>query len=764
MSLRETVSESPDSRPDEDRILPIVQEYQAAWESGRPPSRREFLRRYPDLAEALLPYLDALDAMHAVVPVLHSGEETESTRDNLTSEALGDFRIVREIGRGGMGIVYEAIQMSLGRRVALKVLPFAATLDSRQLQRFKNEAQAAASLHHTHIVPVYAVGCERGLHFYAMQLIDGRTLDSVIGELRDQLGLGQEFDNASTVLARTGTTGSLRTSRGRESFRRAAEIAEQVADALEYAHNAGIIHRDIKPTNLLLDTKGQVWVTDFGLAQISADSSLTRTGDLIGTLRYMSPEQAAGQHLHVDQRTDVYSLGATLYELLTLRPVFTSSDRQTLLRQVLNEEPIPPRVIDRSIPVELETIVLKALAKSPQERYTTAGEMAADLRRFLDERPIMARRPTWIERTRKWMRRHPAIVGSGLGLLVLSTIGLSVSTALIWRAREQTHKALLAERQRAWEAEQRFQLARRSVDALVQMAEQEMGDAPHLMSLRKRMLELALEYYQEFIELRQDDPSAAAELSETKARIERVISDLALMQGVNHISLLNDPFVLKDLQVTPEQMRKIEELKNRLVSGRVEPFRDFRRLTPEERRERFLELARTNDAEVQAILKPEQVRRLRQIALQKQGPMVFREADIAAALRLTPEQRSRIQAIEAETFFFRGDGRPGSPSSSLRRISDDQIRSAMKRIMTLLTPEQNQRWRDLTGEPFDGPLLPIMVRLGGPGSIGGPDGGRPGPEGPTMRPFGPHSGFDGPRPHPDRPPRHESETPPAKDP
>jgi serine/threonine protein kinase len=745
MKPTEAQTASAHPEPEDPRILRIVQAYQAALESGKRPLRSDLLRKFSDIADQLKPYLDALDAMHAIAPltVLPTSASFETENESLAGKPLGDFQIVREIGRGGMGVVYEAVQMSLGRRVALKVLPFAATLDSRQLQRFKIEAQAAASLHHTHIVPVYAVGQERGLHFYAMQLIEGRTLDSLIAELRDQVGMQDVFDNASTVVARTGTLGNLQTCRNRESFRRAAEIAEQVADALDYAHNAGVIHRDIKPTNLLIDARGHVWVTDFGLAQISADSSLTQTGDLLGTLRYMSPEQAAGKHFQVDHRADVYSLGATLYELLTLKPVFTAADRQTLLQQVLHDEPSPPRSVDRAIPVDLETIVLKALAKSPHDRYASAGEMAADLRRFLDERPILARRPTWWERVRKWMRRHPAAVVTAVVFLVFSTSGLSVSTALIWRAREQTREALHAERLRASEAEQRFQLARRSVNALIQIAEQEISEAPHLMGLRKRMLELALEYYQEFIDLQQNNPSPAAELEETKVRLERVVADLALMQGANHIFLLADPAVLEDLKITADQKAKIDEFTQiQAATHRLEPFRDFRRLSPEERQQRLLELARAIDAELQTILNPEQVRRLRQIALQRQGPHAFREADIAAALRLTAVQRSKIRAIEAETFLppTDRDERLDSPREQ-RMVFEDRWRAALAQIMQLLTPEQQQIWREMTGEPFRGPLTPGMGRPRGVRGAGGPDGPRDA-DGPRVRPPGPHPLFD----------------------
>ena len=263
---------------------------------------------------------------------------------------LGDFRILREVGRGGMGVVYEAIQRSLNRRVALKVLPFAAAMDPTQLRRFQTEALAAAQLHHTHIVPVYSVGCERGVHYYAMQFIEGQTLAQVIAERRrraqgpgrgprsapvsgrrpagtEGLPLESRFRRKSgPAEAGTPTPGpgqasgsATPSSRSREFFRTVAALGIQAAEALDHAHKLGIVHRDIKPANLLLDVQGKLWITDFGLVRLQDDAGLTMTGDLLGTLRYMSPEQALAKRGYLDHRTDIYSLGATLYELLTLR-------------------------------------------------------------------------------------------------------------------------------------------------------------------------------------------------------------------------------------------------------------------------------------------------------------------------------------------------------------------------------------------------------------------------------------------------------------
>ena len=358
---------------------------------------------------------------------------------------LGDFRIVREVGRGGMGVVYEAEQLSLGRRVALKVLSFASALDPRQLQRFRTEAQAAAQLHHTNIVPVYAVGCERGVHFYAMQLIDGQTLAEVIRGVRRLSGL-EAADGCPTGPAVAETDGPLaalstvRSAQGRAYFATVADLGVQAALALDHAHQVGVVHRDVKPANLLVDGRGGLWVTDFGLAHVRGDVQLTLTGDLVGTLRYMSPEQALGRPAVIDHRTDVYSLGATLYELLTLEPAYGGTDRQELLRRIATDDPRPPRRVNRAVPAELETIVLKAMAKSPEDRYPSARELADDLGRFLRHEPIRARRPSAAQVARKWARRHRTLVlaaGGGVVLaLTVAVLVLAAKNAEV-RAREE---------------------------------------------------------------------------------------------------------------------------------------------------------------------------------------------------------------------------------------------------------------------------------------------------------------------------------------
>ena len=428
-----------------------------------------------------------------------------------------------------MGVVYEAEQISLRRRVALKVLPFAAAIDPRRLQRFKTEALAAAHVQHEKIVPVHAVGCERGVHYYAMQFIEGQSLAALIGELRALRD--ERRDGAAVTEAAIGrpespsgggaTSAATTISRERSAdrlryFDRVAGLGRQAALALEHAHQAGIVHRDVKPGNLLLDLRGQLWVTDFGLAQVTGDVGLTITGEMLGTLRYASPEQVLARRGIVDHRSDVYSLGATLYELLTLRPPFDGRDRNALIRQIADDEPASPRSLEPSIPAELETIVLKALRKEPADRYATAQEMADDLQRFLDGRPILARRPTPSERLRAWSRRHPAIVGSGVAALVLLSAASLVSTAVVRREQAKTlaeqrkaEAAYRREHQRAEEAEARFRLARRAVDELIRASEEELAHRPGMEGLRKRLLGSALAYYREFIDRAAERPGCA---------------------------------------------------------------------------------------------------------------------------------------------------------------------------------------------------------------------------------------------------------------
>jgi WD40 repeat protein len=371
--------------------------------------RVETLRRFLPAMEKMSRLRDRL--WPADSPRLDpSGAGFESER------ILGDFRTVRIIGRGGMGVVYEAVQLSLNRRVALKALPAVSADDPWLLKRFQVEAQATACLHHPHIVPVFMVGYESRVHYFAMQLIKGRTLAEVIASYRQA---GQDVD---------------RTRGGQIPPRVVADLGRQAAEALHYAHRQGVIHRDVKPANLLVEDSGWLWVADFGLARVCGQLDSTASDAIRGTPRYMSPEQALGERTLIDHRTDVYSLGVTLYELLTLRPAYEGDDRLELLRQIARVEPRAPRRIDPSIPPDLETIVLKAMAKDPAERYETAGDLADDLGRFLTHRSILARPPGVLQRAVRWARLHKSAVAMAAVLMLAAATGLCAVAA--WREAE----------------------------------------------------------------------------------------------------------------------------------------------------------------------------------------------------------------------------------------------------------------------------------------------------------------------------------------
>ena len=489
-----------------ERLGEIADRFSEEIEQGQAPDVETYLAEHADLSHVLRPLLTALAE-------IETGGLDQLADGECRKKVLGDFRIVREIGRGGMGIVYEAEQVSMGRMVALKVLPFASMIDPKPLERFRNEVRAVGTLDHPHIVSVYSVGKDRGVYFYAMQLIRGQSLATVIKELqamrradgtlsgssisdivaqsdtrdgvqgtdetttdvRRQQQLPEQSKQGTRALADSGTIKSVT---DRNYYLNVTRLGIQAAEALSHAHENGIVHRDIKPGNLILDTHGQLFVTDFGLARIEA-AGITMTGDWLGTPRYMSPEQALGKPLVIDHRADIYSLGVTLYELLTLRPAFDADDRKELLRQIANDEPERLRAIDRHMPRELETIVLKAISKNRDERYDTAADLAADLQCYLEDKPIKARPPTLVQRAARWSRQHKSLVASAAVLLVLLTIGLAVSTLLIdverrragaAAARERDQKAIaVQERNAAQDARDKEQEARERAETALQL-------------------------------------------------------------------------------------------------------------------------------------------------------------------------------------------------------------------------------------------------------------------------------------------------------
>ena len=422
-----------------------------------------YIAENPDRGTTLRRILPALQMLTRL-----ADDEDGSANPREVAESIvrvGDYQTIRVLGRGGMGIVYEAVQISLNRRVALKILPTISAADPRRLRRFHIEAQAAACLQHPHIVPVYNVGFDSGIHYFAMQLIDGRTLAELIrGQGADGVdpGANSAFkfaldktlinfssdpsipsprddspgaDLDDTGLGRTRTTllKLKQSSRTRSAFRAMAELGRQAAEALQFAHEQGILHRDVKPSNILIDDSGWLWIADFGLARIPGDAELTASGDMLGTLRYMSPEQVLNPKGVIDHRTDVYSLGATLYEMITRRPAFAEDDRLQLIRRIVEDEPKPPRHIDPAIPRDLETIVLKAMSKDRAERYPTANALAADLLRFVERRAILARPPRLRDRLVKWGWRHQTAAMMMITAVLIG--GALLGAAISWRYR-----------------------------------------------------------------------------------------------------------------------------------------------------------------------------------------------------------------------------------------------------------------------------------------------------------------------------------------
>lgn len=517
------------------RLADVLDGYVAALERGETPSIEALAAQHPDLAALLPQYLEGVDWIHQAVVgnasrslrpnAMPSGAEStqESAVDAQHEELrrLGDFQLQREVGRGGMGIVYEAVQISLQRRVALKVLPFAAVLDERQIARFRTEAQAAAGLHHPNIVPVFAIGQERGLHYYAMQYIAGQSLAQAVEELKQanqpSPPESASADTRDTTVATRAAQGlsTVRSIRESDHFRAVAELGVQAAAALEHAHQFGVVHRDIKPSNLMIDGEGKPWVADFGLARMQSEMSVTLPGDVVGTLRYMSPEQASGRSDLVDGRSDVYALGATLYELLTLSPAHPGEDHHALLDRINASEPTPLRKLNAAAPVDLETIILRAMEKNREDRYATAAEFAEDLQRFLDGKATLARRPNVLERSARFIaRRRKTAVAVGLALAFTTAVAVACAV-MVSAANQRTRQALAESQQSLALAESHYRQARQVVDHFGGSVADRLAELPGAEPLRQELLLDALGYYQRFLRSASADPDLGGDLAAT---------------------------------------------------------------------------------------------------------------------------------------------------------------------------------------------------------------------------------------------------------
>ena len=385
----------------------LIEQFLVLYRSGEPVTVSVYAEKHPDHQEQLLELLPTLLALEGVKRERASSGTGHSRVSLPKLDRLGDFRIEGELGRGGMGVVFDAVQESLDRRVALKVLPQASLLTGNQLERFRREAQIAARLHHTNIVPVYGSGESDGYHWYAMQHLDGQSLDKWRQQQSELVPEGSgAWRNRSRFIARLGIA---------------------AAGALHYAHSLGTLHRDIKPGNFLLDREDHLWVTDFGLAKALEVDGLTHSGDLLGTLQYMAPEQFAGTY---DVRSEVYALGVTLYEMLTLRPAFRGQTNSELIELVKSHRLEPLARICPDVPLDLATIVGKAMAREPRDRYATAEALEQDLEAFLEDRVIQARPLSLLATTWRWCRRNRRVAG----LVVSTAAGVVLAAILGWVA------------------------------------------------------------------------------------------------------------------------------------------------------------------------------------------------------------------------------------------------------------------------------------------------------------------------------------------
>jgi serine/threonine protein kinase len=628
---------------------------------------------------------------------------------------VGPYKLLQQIGEGGMGTVYMAEQIQpVQRKVALKLMK--SGMDSRQvLARFEAERQALALMDHPNIAKVLDAGstsaepgCGSGRPYFVMELVKGVPIT--------------RYCDAHRL-----------------SPRERLELFIPVCQAVQHAHQKGIIHRDLKPTNVLVclyDDKPVPKVIDFGLAKAAGIKLTDRTlftefGSIVGTLEYMSPEQAQLNQLDIDTRSDIYSLGVVLYELLTgttplRRERFQDTAVLEVLRQIREEEPQRPSVrlstikalpsvaanrglqpgeLSGLIRGEIDWIVMKALEKDRNRRYETANELALDVERFLGNELVQACPPSAWYRLYKFGRRNRGAMLAGCLLFLALVAGIAGTTAGLLHARASAKaerlalvdaraKQKLAEDAIAAE-EARFALARRLADEMIQIAEEETAEGRgQEQRLRRRLLESAVAYYQEFIELRRDNRDAQADLESTRNRVQAILADLTLMRNAFRHLLLAKPAVQDELKLSADERTRLATVLadiRELQPG--PPRRDPPPANGDDRSRQMLREMRTHETAIAGILTPAQLARLGQIALQARGAEALQEPEVVAALNLSREQRAQLRSICGP---HPGGHRHGPPGTGHRHEAE------MQKALALLNPEQLFRWHELTGPRFAG--------------------------------------------------------------
>ncbi len=548
-------------------IESLAERFVEQLHGGDAPTIDGYVQAYPALADEIRDLFPTILRVETLRRCKTSGRPIPGYHAERMPEKLSDYRIVREIGRGGMGIVYEAEQLSLKRRVAIKVLPRGCFMDPVRRDRFQREAEIAGGLHHTNIVPIHGIGNDEGYDFFVMQYIDGVSLDQLVA--------------------------AANTAEDRIDWRRVARIGIQAARAIHYAHEQGVLHRDIKPANLLLasDELGEqerVWVTDFGLALVlECDSQQAQAVGTPGTLRYMPLEQLEGQPT---ARSDIYSLGLTLYELLAGCPAYDDSSSSRLLQRIGQGDVTPLRAIDPEVPRDLEAILRKATDKDELQRYRTARDLADDLERLLANRPVRARRMTPVGRAVRWTQRNPlaAVLSCIAATLLIGVITATTIGYLSAKAGERREAALRQseQEQRMREADQRrraeaaLRLAMESLDELFAQIESNRRPGQRLSPEEARGMLDALGRMLAFYEQLAEQGQGGLESQIRVAEALRRMGDLhrSLNEYDNAESTLLDAIALLDrlIEDSPDQTEpRIQHARANYTLGRV--FRDIDR-------------------------------------------------------------------------------------------------------------------------------------------------------------------------------------------